>query len=273
MHKISIVCLPEIENRQDGRDIRNELFHGIEELLSYYYQNGQIAQGYCPYFSDFDRDTTGAGEIACTVMTPAPDALNDRYSNRYTRQGIAKLEQLCASKLAIEYLGAVEDPAYCNCPQSASYILMAYYRSVSPIACGSCGCIKPLYLLPKVHDDGYWTIRGWEKIYQACMILDIQCGTGERWAIGQQCHHDSALSRQGRDLCRQIAELSGIPTYYFLPNYRKISAHRDRARLCPQCGGDWLLTQRELPRLDFRCDRCGLVSDLSSYHGSSLPAK
>jgi predicted nucleic acid-binding Zn ribbon protein len=248
MHQISITYPHTVD--------RDELFHAIYELIGYYRHNGQIrGREFHPYLK--------SREIAVTSFTPAADALDRKYANKYVIDGTAKLEKLCDSKLKIEFLGAGEDDLICTCQCIPFYVLLT--GDLSPIYCGGCGNPRPLYLLPKLHDFGYWNLIGWENNYRACDILDLNCAVGERWAIGQKCRHDSALATQGREICQQIAKLTDIPTYYYLPNYRKISRSQDRRRSCPSCGSKWLLAIQEEPYSDFKCSQCYLVSSLSNY--------
>lgn len=73
---------------------------------------------------------------------------------------------------------------------------------------------------------------------------------------------DSNLSKQGMEICKRIEELTSIPTYYFLYNYRK--ARGDQlSRPCPICSSKWNLKEQLHNFYDFKCDTCRLVSTIS----------
>ena len=72
----------------------------------------------------------------------------------------------------------------------------------------------------------------------------------------------SALSRQGREICKKMEGLTSVPTYYFLYNYKKIKGD-ELSRRCPGCNKEWGLQKQLHGFYDFKCDRCKLVSTLS----------
>ncbi len=65
-------------------------------------------------------------------------------------------------------------------------------------------------------------ILSWETNYISCDSLQMNCEVGERWALNQMQEITSQLSKQGLEICRKIEELTSIPTYYYLHNYKKV---------------------------------------------------
>ncbi|MFD1143005.1 DUF2310 family Zn-ribbon-containing protein [Larkinella insperata] len=64
---------------------------------------------------------------------------------------------------------------------------------------------------------------------------------------------------------QRIVESTGIPTYYFLLNYRNWGRTKDHARKCPLTGQDWLIEGATINDfIGFKCDESRLVSELSS---------
>jgi predicted nucleic acid-binding Zn ribbon protein len=244
MHSLSI--------RYDRTVAEHDVWHLFNLLLGNLRHNGQlIGRDMHPYARD--------GRLSATIFTVTERALDERYHNDYVRKNIQGLESLCRNRLEIQYLGASEGEVVCECA-SRPYFVMTGFHVFSPIFCGGCGHEVPLFLLPKLHDLGYWTLIGWDNNYRACVILDVNSTVGERWAIKQQCDHDSALSVQGRAVAAQLAELTGTPTYYYLPNFIRRAGAKGAPRACPSCNGAWQLETAIHGDIQNKCDTCFLVS-------------
>jgi predicted nucleic acid-binding Zn ribbon protein len=246
MHTLSIKYNKKVDE--------NELWHAFNQLLGYLRHNGQlIGREMIPYKNN--------GRMGATIFTATPNALDKKYHNKYVKDGIAALEKLCGNPLEIKYAGSTEDEetSICTCKKH-QYFLLRYFNLFSPLLCGTCNKAVPLYKLPKLHDFGYWTITGWQNNYKACVILDVNCTVGEKWAIKQQCNHDSELSKQGIEVTEKITAATAVKTYYYLCNFSKRSKIKDAARPCPKCGGEWRLKNEIHGYVWFKCDKCLLMS-------------
>jgi predicted nucleic acid-binding Zn ribbon protein len=244
MHSLSIAFDDPVDE--------TEVWHAFNQLLGFLRHNGQlIGREVQPYVLD--------RRMSATVFTCTPYALDERFHNAYVRSGIESLETLCGARLQMKYVGASEGESYCECA-IRPYFLMTGFHSFSPILCGGCGHEVPLFVLPKLHDLGYWTLIGWDNNYRACRILDVNCTVGERWAIRQQCDHDSALSRQGRAVAAQLAELTSTPVYYYLPSFIRRRGRSGARRPCPSCGGAWRLPEAIHSYVFNKCDACLLMA-------------
>ena len=251
MHTITI-------KYKKGTD-ENELWHKFNSVIGTLRESGQInGREHNPYLK--------ANTITSTLWTFTAEALEQKYWNHYVRTAVAALEILCGSKIKIEHIGHVEDElqSICNC-KKYKYFVLYYYGDFSPIRCGTCEKFVPLFKIPKLHDDRIWDINGWVSSYKACVTLDINCGTGEKWAIKQQCEFDSGLSKQGREIAAKITTTSGIKCYYFLSNYTKRSKIKNADRPCPSCGGEWHLKKELFGYFKHKCDKCLLMSAYSNY--------
>lgn len=85
----------------------------------------------------------------------------------------------------------------------------------------------------------------------------------EAFGLEQMQNPNSEHSKIGRKLCRIIEQSTGVPTHYFLMNYRNWTQTEDMAQKCPLTGQDWLLPANTYPYIDFKCDDSRLVSELS----------
>lgn len=130
----------------------------------------------------------------------------------------------------------------------------------SPLDCGKCDKIIPIYKLKNINNDDRRNLNIWEDNYIACDKLQMNSSVGEKWATLQMTDFDSELTKEGINVCKSIHKKTGIRTYYMLYNYRPISNKKDKARKCPSCQGEWLLKKQLNGFYDFKCDTCLLVS-------------
>lgn len=244
----------EIKTKED----KNEIVDAVNLLLEFYRGNGQT-QGRIE--SQYIKNKT----IVCLPFTLEEDSLNKKNNNKYVEKQIHKIEKLAGSPILIKTVGTsyINHTPSCTCKNSAFYILITNYISInSPVTCGSCRKHVPLYRLSQYYDFGYIPILNWETNYQSCDRLQMNCEVGERWALNQMQEIKSQLSRQGMSICSKIEELSLIPTYYYLHNYKK---HKkgDENRLCPGCKKKWKLKTPLYDIYDFKCEHCKVISTVS----------
>jgi predicted nucleic acid-binding Zn ribbon protein len=203
--------------------------------------------------------------ISVQVTVPEPDALT-RETTDYVRQAWRDLETLTGKPIALVLVGTViADDAVA--PHAASPFYILRYGWWSPLICGATHKPIPLYRIPPTNPDGlcYDNMRFWENTYKRLYGLWLGSGVGEQFALKQMQAHDSQLSAQGRALCRRIEDLTGIPTYYFLFNYRGWSTAHDHARLCPETGNEWRIEGATASDfIAFKSDTARLVSELST---------
>lgn len=243
-----------------------ELYSEFNLLLDLYRGSGQIQW-------TLQSDFLSENLLQSFPYTLEQNSLKSSFNNSYVSRQIAKLEELCAAKMQIETVGVTwEAGEVCKCEQCDYYILYTNYTAItSPIICGGCTKVVPLYRIPYLDEDDAMPILSWQSNYQACDTLQMNCQVGEQWTIDQLQEVSSELSRQGLDICARITKYTWTPTYYFLYNYRLISHESDVARMCPWCNQSWYLDQSlefGYFTLSFKCDHCNLISHktLNSSH-------
>jgi len=238
---------------------KDALLDDFHLIMSHYRSSGQI--------SSYEKSTfIKSNKIICYPYTIDEKALDKKHDNFYVSRQRKKIEKFYNSKLKIKTVGKSFDTykGGCQCKKSAFYILFTtYIISDSPITCGTCNKCVPLYKLPKYNDFGYLPILSWETNYISCDSLQMNCEVGEKWTLNQMQEVKSQLSKQGLKICKKIQELTDVPTYYYLHNYRSISSVIDKKRLCPICGNKWLLKNSLHKFIDLKCDKCKLVSALT----------
>jgi predicted nucleic acid-binding Zn ribbon protein len=246
MHTLSIKYKKTIDE--------NELWHKFYDVLSYLRHSGQLVRrDMNPYKHN--------GKMMATIVTATEDALDNKHHNSYVKNGIAELELFCGYKLEMKFCGYGEDQEkmICTCKKPKHYLL-GYYPEYSPIQCGTCYKCIPLYKIKKVRDDGYEPITSWMSNMLACILLDLNCTVGEKWAIKQQSDPNTELGKLGISIAKLITEKTGIKCYYYLHNYAKRSVAKDNARPCPSCAGKWALKKEIHHWVWFKCDTCLLMS-------------
>lgn len=244
----------EIKSRVD----KNELVDEFGLLMSHYRSNGQTQGRIESQYIDGNR-------IVCLPFTLEKSSLNKKLNNFYVNRQSQKLEKLCNSKLKFRCIGKSYNTykTPCTCKKPVFFILITNYITIeSPLTCGNCNYSVPLYRLPKYDDHCYLPILSWETNYISCDSLQMNCEIGERWALNQMQQVDSQLSKQGLEICKKIEELTSVPTYYYLHNYKKLKGNQ-LSIPCPSCKKKWDLNTKLHGFYDFKCDRCKIVSTIS----------
>jgi predicted nucleic acid-binding Zn ribbon protein len=239
---------------------QNDIWHLFNRVLREMRENGQINGGEInPYMH--------RNKIIATLWTFTTEAMGEKYFNKYVVEAIAQLEKVCKNVLQFNYAGHVEEELenICTC-KKYKYFVLYYHGDYSPIRCGTCEKFVPLFKIPKLHDERLWDITSWLGSYKACVSLDLNCGTGEKWAMKQQCQFDSGLSKHGRKVAEKITKTSGVQCYYFISNFTKKSSIKNADRKCPSCNGDWHLKKEKFGYFKYKCDTCLLMSAYSNYH-------
>ena len=135
-----------------------------------------------------------------------------------------------------------------------------------PLICGDTHTEIPLYKIPRTDHDGddYDNLFFWNKNYDRLYGLWLS-SKYEVFAEEQMQDAYSSISKAGRKLATLVEKLTGVPTYYFLLNYRSWSEEKDKERKCPITGNDWLIKGAKIhDYIAFKCDESRLVSELSA---------
>jgi predicted nucleic acid-binding Zn ribbon protein len=236
-----------------------KIYDEFDALMGNLYKTGQILGNYeTPFIKD--------NELVAYQTTLEKTSLSKKYFDEFTRKRWSDIEKLCNSRLRTEIVGKAipEYVGVCNCKKPDFYILFTHaFNESGFLDCGNCRKIVPIYKLTKLSYEDRYEMLAWESNYKACDNLQLGCKVGEKWATKQMSDPGSQLSKQGIDICKRIAEATGIPTYYYLHNYRHIAPKKDKSRPCPSCKGKWLLKQKLHDYYDFKCDKCKLLSTFS----------
>jgi len=225
-------------------------------LLYSWRSNGQIA-------SKSWQISVKVETLIAHFSAPEEISLSSEIDNEYVTKHKAALE---AMGIYPDIVAIGLDPAsgnVCSCSEPKSYILFTTFLSAeSPLHCGICFNLVPLYRIPKTHVGEYWDIRNWESNYKACDQL--QMGSfAERYGERQLYNADSGLSREGRGVAARIEEVSGLPTFYYLHHANGRSLAREKKRLCPECSAKWYLEEEWHGFFAFKCEDCRLLSNIA----------
>jgi predicted nucleic acid-binding Zn ribbon protein len=231
--------------------------HKVNGLLGALRMNGQVCGREWPIAIRGQNGVT-------IVLLPDLDALDSSHANQYVQGAIAEFRDAGLSDPTITIMGEDADSAPpCICPTVGSYILFTNYLSLEPpLRCGNCFNPVPLYKIPHTYHGEYYDIICWQSDYQACDTLQMNSSTLERATVRELSRADSSLSQRGIEICTKISHATGIPVYYYLYRYSARSKKQERERLCPSCGGAWLL-QTPWHLFDFKCDRCRVLSNIA----------
>ena len=238
------------QNRKEQADL-------IYSLCGSWRMNGQMLNRHFPLVEN-------SNNFIVYVNTPESDSLSSKYNNTYVSKEHKKLVQVGLKYPTIIIKGKEPQALkICDC-DNKSYILYTNYLTLeAPLRCGDCFGIVPLYKIPKTYDDEYYNVISWQSDYQACDSLQMNCKVGDRWATNQLSKPDSALSRQGLDVCKKIESITGKKVYYYLYRDRGKSLKEEKKRKCPSCDAIWYEKEQRHNLFDFVCERCHLLSNIA----------
>ncbi|MDW7694497.1 DUF2310 family Zn-ribbon-containing protein [Flammeovirgaceae bacterium SG7u.111] len=204
--------------------------------------------------------------VSLNLFCPEPDSFKETNSTIYANKWRSKIEKELSCLMEFHYLEIDPEFGEIQIPEKKEFIILKTAR-FSPLIEGVSLKQIPLYKIPYTYYDEecYSDINFWENNYVRIEGLWFNGAVGEKWAQNQLQSNNSELSKQGIECCKKIEEVTGIPTYYYLFNYRAWGKKKDKKRKCPNCGDDWLV-ERVVPNVfyAFKCDKCRLISEFSS---------
>lgn len=237
------------------------LEHDIFDYLTSLERNGQILprQHHLPY--------TDNGITKATVVCPMLDALDVKYMNLYAKSSHDKIVKATGATIHTNHVGYDYDYPILNFtpPTSSDFYVLRYGWS-SPLVDGITHQGTPLFMIPATDAEGTSFDNIWSWYREAEFLYRLWLGSKlvtEDFALIQMQDVNSEHSKLGRKLCQIIEEKTGIPTYYFLNNYRDWTPAEDLFQKCPVTGEEWLITPKISDYIDFKCDNSRLVSELS----------
>jgi len=227
-------------------------------LLGALRMNGQILG------KEFPLAKTSDGYLT-QVMLPAADALDRSHWNTYVAQRMEDLHKADLAAPSVTYVGPEPTACEpCRCEIRTALVLFTTYVCLeSPLRCLQCFLPIPLYEMPPTRSEEYSDIISWQSNYQACDTLQMNCSVGERFGTRQLSTFDSALTKEGREICARIDANRGQPAYYYLCRGSGRSVEAETARRCPSCGARWLRAEALHGKFDFQCDKCHLLSNVA----------
>lgn len=235
----------------------------IDFLLGSWRKNGQILGHEFPI-----ARVDGGWRVF--VRAPAADALDEGHDNVYAREERVRWTAEALGTMEVRLLGW-DASSVPECPGHGDSDLIFYTDFVSvdsPLRCAECFGTVPAYTLPPRFDQEHLDLIAWQGDYRACDRLQMGCATGEDFALHEMGDLESSLSQRGLEICAGIRETTGRRAWYYLYRYYGADPESERERRCPRCGGEWLLAERWHQWFDFRCDRCGLLSNLAQVYES-----
>ncbi|MGL5947727.1 MAG: Zn-ribbon-containing protein [Aeromonas sp.] len=210
------------------------------------------------------------GCFVSRVVCPEPDSL---HPDNHSEQVRLAEQQLHAAGLltpkvhdvGVDLLSDATDPCVGEAAvrPRALVLYTSFLHTCSPVRCLDHFAPVPLYRLPAVANGDHKQIIKWQEDWEACDQLQMNGSIAEHVALFELGDVSSRLYRRGTDLCKRLRALTGIPTYYYLYRVGGESLASEQARLCPSCGGPWALAAPLQQVFDFKCDACGLLSNIS----------
>lgn len=209
---------------------------------------------------NFIKNTGESLEVE--VLCPAEDSLDDKYNSKYTAFWKNRIEEICGQPIQYKRSGNWYIDWDYKVPENPTGYILKGDNYISPLRSLDNFEPVPLYKIPYTGRDGHSfdDIRSWTFAYES--MKSLWWGIYERFATKQLQDCNSKLNKSGREIAATIERLTEKPTYYFLFNDRNKKAEKKNNH-CPQCGNDWKLKESLHNTIDYKCDDCRLVSEIS----------
>ena len=246
-----------VTNTRPEQCSRDSAIDLLDSVLSAWRMNGQVCGREWPMF--FDGQT-----LSAMVLSPEEQSLDARFHSKYAIEAVERCEEE-GLVVRLEVLGEdAESVPACPCPSPGAYVLFTRYDTLeSSIRCMDCFGPIALYHMETMASGEFNEIIVWQSDYQSCDRLQMNCTVLEQEAMRELSNIGSSLNEVGLAHCKTLAASSKRPFYYHLYSGVSESLQAELERRCPGCGNDWRLTQRLHDLFDFRCDRCGLLSNIA----------
>jgi predicted nucleic acid-binding Zn ribbon protein len=240
-------------------DDRAAVVFAIESLLSSWYRNGQILD------SDYSILKVRRGYCTHAVL-PTEDALSAEFHSEPAKAELGQLLQQGLGQPKITILG--EDLSGCTYAEDARapfLILYTYWTTdITPVRRGDNFQPVPLFMLPpELHVGDHVDIRTWASTYKACDTLTMTGSDISDTAFRALSSITGDVTEEGRRICGDLEDRTGIPVYYALTRGPGKEEERRLEALCHGHSFEWRLGDPLHDVFDFRCDELRLLSYLS----------
>lgn len=240
-------------------DAVDKAINGLMDALRY---NGQVLGREFPIIM-------GEGEFYVRAVCPEEDSLHPSHHSDFVNVCLSRLSEASVLSPKVRILGRdlnSEQVAETELPDW-QVLYTTYVHTCSPLRSGESLLPIPLYRNPPTFNGDHKAVIKWQTEWQACDELQMAgASKAEHAALEQLCEPNSDIFRRGWDIRGRIEYLTKIPTYYYQYRVGGKSLTDERARLCPKCGGEWLLEEPLHDIFHFKCDSCRLVSNISWDH-------
>ncbi len=238
---------------------REELEDAAESYLASLFYGGQICG---------ERFLTlNKGKLNAHVLLAAPGAMSLGFHTARGKKGLAKLVNLFGREPVWKILDDDEGKTSSKWRGAPFlYLFTKWCDWYSPLCRGDGKRPVPLFALP-VSDQIKEDLYRWQNEYRELDSVWMRSGPVEMPAYRQLADPRSALSEEGRRLCREIENATGLPTFYYLMRYWGRSKGEEE-RVCPGCGEGWKASEPEygekFHQFHFKCESCRLVSHVGN---------
>ena len=192
-------------------------------------------------------------------LVPEVDFLGKIGESPWIKQLLQNGVKISSSAIGEDIWG----PDICGCKESSFFIFSGSHYT--PLFCGDCNNLVPLYKIPYTFDPdpSYYDIISWNTEFNAWLKIEFNSKC-EKNAQEQISLINSQLNKKALNLCKTIFKLTGIRTYYDLQDLRDSeSCNAEFNKLCPKCSNKWLLSDTLFDEYDYKCDNCGIISNFA----------
>ncbi|OOF69427.1 Zn-ribbon-containing protein [Rodentibacter caecimuris] len=234
----------------------------LNNVIDQWRYNGQIIGREIPLYLAEENDQQG---FSMRVICPEQNSLFPQNNNVEVNQALANAEKLGLIFDGFQLIGDDfnSDQTTANSHPTWQILYTTHLQSCSPIHSGENFAPIPLYKQLQYQPHLSQDLIKWQENWQACDQLQMNGSTLEQAALQEIADHQSTLAKHGRYLAQEIEKINNIPTYYYLYRVGGQSLENEQHRHCPECGGNWVLSEPIFEVFHFKCDQCRLISNIS----------
>lgn len=234
----------------------------LNALIDQWRYNGQIIGREIPLYL---AEENGQQGFAMRVICPEQDSLFPENNNTEVNRALVNAEKCGLIFDGFEIIGddLNADQTAKNAYPKWQVLYTTHLQSCSPLHSGENFAPIPLYKQLQHQPHLSQDVIKWQENWQACDQLQMNGAILEQQTLNEIANHQSTLAKHGRHLAQEIEKINHIPTYYYLYRVGGKSLENEQHRRCPECGGNWALSEPIFEIFHFKCDQCRLISNIS----------
>ncbi|MCO7224189.1 DUF2310 family Zn-ribbon-containing protein [Pleionea sp. CnH1-48] len=247
---------------------KKHLKEAVESFLYELVKNGQVWES--QWVLAWEGDT-----LMGYIKTPAVEAVMPQHHSQSVTSLQREVEEIAEAPIKwveIENHNSQDVEWH---QEEYLYLFTHCFDDSSPLCAGSNGKPIPLYSL-ELGSKLTHELVNWMTTYKTLDSLWLNSGPLEMDAYKQIAGIKSQFYKDTKTLQLQLEDALSKPVFYYLLRYWGRSDN-EFDRLCPSCGGQWLIDESIdtdlFFKFNFKCDDCRLVAHIADSYDDERKAR